>query len=83
MGTDFRKEIGTTIDQRRDEYTKISDAIWGFAEPRFQEYESTKLQQEFLNARIGFPLPHSAINAVSSPARSALTENPLAFKNSC
>ena len=46
MGTDFRKEIGTTIDQRRDEYTKISDAIWGFAEPRFQEYESTKLQQE-------------------------------------
>ena len=44
MGTDFRKEIGTTIDQRRDEYTKISDAIWGFAEPRFQEYESTKLQ---------------------------------------
>ena len=30
MGTDFRKEIGTTIDQRRDEYTKISDAIWGF-----------------------------------------------------
>ena len=52
MGTDFRKEIGTTIDQRRDEYTKISDAIWGFAEPRFQEYESTKLQQEFLKARI-------------------------------
>ena len=51
MGTDFRKEIGTTVDQRRDEYTKISDAIWGFAEPRFQEYESTKLQQEFLKAR--------------------------------
>lgn len=50
MGTDFRKEIGTTIDQRRDEYTKISDAIWGFAEPRFQEYESTKLQQEFLKS---------------------------------
>ena len=36
MGTDFRKEIGTTIDQRRDEYTKISDVIWGFVEPRFQ-----------------------------------------------
>ena len=54
MGTDFRKEIGTTIDQRRDEYTKISDAIWGFAEPRFQEYESTKLQQEFLK-REDFP----------------------------
>ena len=50
MGTDFRKEIGTTIDQRRDEYTKISDAIWGFAEPRFQEYESSKLQQEFLKS---------------------------------
>ena len=51
MGTDFRKEIGATIDQRSSEYTKISDAIWGFAEPRFQEYESTKLQQEFLKAR--------------------------------
>ena len=38
MGTDFRKEIGATIDQRSSEYTKISDAIWGFAEPRFQEY---------------------------------------------
>ena len=35
MGTDFRKEIGATIDQRSSEYTKISDAIWGFAEPRF------------------------------------------------
>ena len=51
METDFRKESGTTIDQGRDEYTKIGDAIWGFAEPRFQEYESTKLQQEFLKAR--------------------------------
>ncbi len=48
MGTDFRKEIGATVDQRSSEYTKISDAIWGFAEPRFQEYESSKLQQEFL-----------------------------------
>ena len=51
MGTDFRKEIGATIDQRSSEYTKISDAIWGFAEPRFQEYESSKLQQEFLKSR--------------------------------
>ena len=51
MGTDFRKEIGTTIDQRRDEYTKISDAIWGFAEPRFQERESSRIQQEYLSSR--------------------------------
>ena len=58
MGTDFRKEIGTTIDQRRDEYTKISDAIWGFAEPRFQEYESTKLQQEILRGK----RPHLSLN---------------------
>ena len=55
MGTDFRKEIGATIDQRSSEYTKISDAIWGFAEPRFQEYESSKLQQEFLKSR-GFSI---------------------------
>ena len=55
MGTDFRKEIGATVDQRSSEYTKISDAIWGFAEPRFQEYESSKLQQEFLKSR-GFSI---------------------------
>ena len=47
MGADFRKEIGATIDQRSGEYTKISDAIWEYAEPRFQEYESSKLQQKF------------------------------------
>ena len=69
MGTDFRKEIGATIDQRSSEYTKISDAIWGFAEPRFQEYESSKLQQEFLKSR-GFSVksdlagkrPHLSLN---------------------
>ena len=55
MGTDFRKEIGATVDQRSSEYTKISDAIWGFAEPRFQEYESSRVQQEFLDVSADFP----------------------------
>ena len=55
MGVDFRKEIGATIDQRSSEYTKISDAIWEYAEPRFQEYESSKLQQKFLESR-GFSI---------------------------
>ena len=55
MGADFRKEIGAMIDQRSSEYTKISDAIWEYAEPRFQEYESSKLQQKFLESR-GFSI---------------------------
>ncbi len=33
----------------------MSDRIWGFAEPRFQEYDSSRLQQEYLKAR-GFSI---------------------------
>ena len=46
MGTEFKDEIEGLID--------ISDAIWGFAEPRFQERESSRIQQEYLSSR-GFP----------------------------
>ena len=51
MGTEFKDEIEGLIDRRSQAYTDISDAIWGFAEPRFQERESSRIQQEYLSSR--------------------------------
>ena len=56
MGTEFKDEIERLIDGRSQAYTDISDAIWGFAEPRFQERESSRIQQEYLRSR-GFAIP--------------------------
>ena len=56
MGTEFKDEIEGLIDKRSQAYTDISDAIWGFAEPRFQERESSRIQQEYLSSR-GFFRP--------------------------
>ena len=51
----FRAEIGALVQDRKQAYTAMSDRIWGFAEPRFQEYDSSRLQQEYLKAR-GFSI---------------------------
>lgn len=51
MGTEFKDEIEGLIGKRSQAYTDISDAIWGFAEPRFQERESSRIQQEYLSSR--------------------------------
>ena len=51
MGTEFKDEIEGLIDRRSQAYTDISDAIRGFAEPRFQERESSRIQQEYLSSR--------------------------------
>ena len=51
MGTEFKDEIEGLIDKRSQAYTDISDAIWGFAEPRYQERESSRIQQEYLSSR--------------------------------
>lgn len=55
MEMDFRTELEQLIEQRRSVYTKISDSIWEFAEPRFQEYESSRIQQEYLSSQ-GFSI---------------------------
>ncbi len=55
MEKDFRAEIGALVEDRKQAYTDMSDRIWGFAEPRFQEYDSSRLQQEYLKAR-GFSI---------------------------
>lgn len=51
MGNDFRSEIEALIEEKKGEYTKMSDTIWEYAEPRFQEYQSSALQQEYLKSR--------------------------------
>ena len=55
MGTEFKDDIEGLIDKRSQAYTDISDTIWGFAEPRFQERESSRIQQEYLSSR-GFSI---------------------------
>ncbi|MCI8510879.1 MAG: amidohydrolase [Lachnospiraceae bacterium] len=55
MDNQFRERLMGLIDERQQAYTDLSDEIWGYAEPRFQEYESSKAQQEFLKSR-GFSI---------------------------
>ena len=51
MAADFRDTLIKWLDDRMQTFTEMSDAIWEFAEPRFEEYESSKLQQEYLASR--------------------------------
>ena len=43
MGTQFRDDLIALIEENRKTYTDMSDTIWGYAEPRFQEYKSSEL----------------------------------------
>ena len=45
---DYRKYFSDFIEKRSDDFKSISDEIWAFAEPRFQEYKSSKLQQDYM-----------------------------------
>ena len=47
----FKDRLIELIDERKQSYTDMSDQIWEYAEPRFQEYESSALQQEYLKNR--------------------------------
>ena len=51
MGTQFRDDLIALIEENRKTYTDMSDTIWGYAEPRFQEYKSSELQQEYMKSR--------------------------------
>ncbi|MBQ2400408.1 MAG: amidohydrolase [Lachnospiraceae bacterium] len=55
MAMDYRNIISELVDEKKQVYAEMSDAIWGFAEPRFQEFESSKIQQEYLASR-GFTI---------------------------
>lgn len=39
------------MEDNQQEFTQMSDAIWSFAEPRFREYKSSGLQQEFMKKK--------------------------------
>lgn len=41
-------EISEKIEDKKEYYAEISDKIWKFAEPRFQEYKSSELLQQSL-----------------------------------
>ena len=55
MAKDYRDMINRLVEEQKQVYTDMSDAIWEFAEPRFQEYKSSKIQQEYLQSR-GFSI---------------------------
>lgn len=55
MSVDYRNIISELVDEKKQVYAEMSDAIWGFAEPRFQEFDSSKIQQEYLASR-GFAI---------------------------
>ena len=39
------------VEQDAEQYCRMSDQIWEYAESRFQEHQSSQLQQDFLQAR--------------------------------
>ena len=50
---EYIKEISEKIEDKKEYYAEISDKIWKFAEPRFQEYKSSELLQQTLK-KVGF-----------------------------
>ena len=52
---DYRKFISDYIEKNSADFTKISDDIWEYAEPRFQEFKSSKAQQDYMTSQ-GFRL---------------------------
>lgn len=45
---EYIKEILEKIDNKKEYYARISNKIWEYAEPRFQEYKSSELLQQSL-----------------------------------
>ena len=55
METKNQDRISELVEKQKDTYTSMADEIWGDADPRFQEYESSRVQQEYLASR-GFSI---------------------------
>ena len=45
METKNQDRISELVEKQKDTYTSMADEIWGYAEPRFQEYESSRPQR--------------------------------------
>ena len=52
---EYIKKSQKKIDSKKDYYAEISNKIWEFAEPRFQEYRSSELLQHVLK-QAGFSI---------------------------
>ena len=48
MSKEFKNEINALIEERRNEYTEMSDIIWGYAEPRLLEEKSAPTFNKYL-----------------------------------
>ncbi len=48
---DHFKELSDIIEAKKEEFFDLSDKIWGFAESRFQEFESSKLDAAYLESQ--------------------------------
>ncbi|WP_458863556.1 M20 family metallopeptidase [Acidaminobacterium chupaoyuni] len=44
----YQQELAKKIEAKQQEYFEISDQIWGFAESRFREVKSYRLQAEYM-----------------------------------
>ena len=45
---DYREILAQSIEEKKQEFIRISNQIWEYAEPRFQEEKSSALQQQYL-----------------------------------
>ena len=46
----FKQRISELVDRKTHKFIEVNDKIWEFAEIRFQEHQSAKLQMEILEA---------------------------------
>ena len=51
----YAEELACLIEKRQDEFMKLSDDIWDFAESRFEEHKSAAAQIEYLKS-LGFKI---------------------------
>ena len=49
----YVQDLAALLEKRQPQTLDISDQIWGFAEPRFQEFKSSKLQADYMES-LGF-----------------------------
>ena len=72
-----RQEIDNIIDRNKKPFEEISDQIWSFAETCYNEYQSSKLQSDFLREHgfrveapiAGLDTAFVAANTMRCPAR--------------
>ncbi|MBR0139914.1 MAG: amidohydrolase [Firmicutes bacterium] len=48
---DYLSEISALLEGRKEEFFELSDRIWDFAESRFQEFQSSRLDAEYLKSQ--------------------------------